>query len=201
MFPLRRAVDHRLVLLVLLLATVTGCAPARGTVAPAPSPGITTAAAPAPAPPPAQPDLARLLITAEDIPLPGFLPPSVRPLDEDAVAGLEAFFDSQDGSRQLGQTIVLLPDAEAARSAMLGAARLTAQQRPGASSVPAPVGAAGVIITGFRRDGTASTLLLFSEGAASVAMDFRSAETDPVPPEPVIAAGVRQAALLAGKVG
>jgi hypothetical protein len=195
----RNAATHLLVLLLALFALVTGCSSAREIVAPPPAPVTTAARTPAPAPPPA--DLGQLLISAEDIPLPGFLPPVVRPLDEDAVEGVEAFFDSQDGSRQLGQTIVLLPDADAARSAMLGAARLTEQQRTGASSAPAPAGDAGVIITGFQHDGTASTLLLFSVGTASVAMDFRSPAADPVPPAAAIAAGVRQAALLRGKVG
>ena len=51
-----------------------------------------------------------------------------------------------------------------------------------------------MIFTGYELAGTASTLLLFSQGTASVAMDFRSPSTDPIPTAAVIETGTRQAA-------
>jgi hypothetical protein len=102
-------------------------------------------------------------------------------------------FGTEDGSRQVGETIVLLPDAEAAQAAVRGAASTTQKQRPGATASAAQVGDTAVIITGYEFEGTASTLLLFSQGVASVAMDFRSAAADPVLPDVVTAVGVRQA--------
>jgi hypothetical protein len=179
-----------------------GCASSPGAVTPAPAapqPSLASTAdppAPSAAPAPPTPDLRPLVIAAQDIPLPGFGPPDVGPLDENAVDGLTAFFTSTDGDRQLGETIVLLPDADAARTALRGASTRTTQQRPGAESVPASVGDGGVLVTGYQRDGTASTLLLFTQGRASVVMDFRGPATDPVPPQVALEAGVRQAALL-----
>jgi hypothetical protein len=164
--------------------------PPVSTPAPAPAP---EAADPAPAP---GPDLRQLLIDPSDIAVTGFLEPMVQPLAEDAVTGLVATFDTEDGERQLGTTIVLLPDAAAAQEATAGAVSSTGEQRTGARSTPAPVGDHAVIFTGYELAGTASTLLLFSQGTASVAMDFRSPSTDPIPTAAVIETGTRQAARL-----
>ena len=166
--------------------------PPVSTPAPAPAPALETAD-PAPAP---GPDLRQLLIDPSDIAVTGFLEPMVQPLAEDAVTGLVATFDTEDGERQLGTTIVLLPDAAAAQEATAGAVSSTGEQRTGARSTPAPVGDHAVIFTGYELAGTASTLLLFSQGTASVAMDFRSPSTDPIPTAAVIETGTRQAARL-----
>jgi hypothetical protein len=166
--------------------------PPVSTPAPAPAPA-PEAADPAPAP---GPDLRQLLIEPGDIAVTGFLEPMVQPLAEDAVTGLVATFDTEDGERQLGTTIVLLPDAAAAQEATAGAVSSTGEQRTGARSTPAPVGDHAVIFTGYELAGTASTLLLFSQGTASVAMDFRSPSTDPIPTAAVIETGTRQAARL-----
>jgi hypothetical protein len=178
----------------------TGCATAPPV--PAPPPASTPEPAPAPAPGTADParapgpDLRQLLIDPGDIAVAGFLEPTVQPLAEDAVSGLVATFDTEDGERQLGTTIVLLPDAAAAQEATAGAVSSTGEQRTGARSTPAPVGDHAVIFTGYELAGTASTLLLFSQGTASVAMDFRSPSTDPIPTSAVIETGARQAARL-----
>jgi hypothetical protein len=176
--------------LAALVALAAGCSSAMPTPTPAPAPAPTTAA-PSPGP-----DLRQLLIDPADIPVPGFLPPRVQPLAEDAVSGLVAAFDTTDAERQLGTTIVLLPDPAAARDATRGAASSTAEQRAGARSEPVPVGDQAVLFTGYELAGTASTLLLFSQGTAAVVMDFRSPSTDPIPTEAVIETGNRQAALL-----
>jgi hypothetical protein len=175
-----------------------GCAGAPPVAAPPP----VSTPAPAPAPEAADPaaapgpDLRQLLIDPSDIAVTGFLEPMVQPLAEDAVTGLVATFDTKEGERQLGTTIVLLPDAAAAQEATAGAVSSTGEQRTGARSTPAPVGDHAVIFTGYELAGTASTLLLFSQGTASVAMDFRSPSTDPIPTAAVIETGTRQAARL-----
>jgi hypothetical protein len=182
------------------LAVLGGAGCAGASPVPAPSPVSTPAPAPAPEPadpaPAPGPDLRQLLIDPGDIAVTGFLEPTVQPLAEDAVSGLVATFDTEDGERQLGMTIVLLPDAAAAQEATAGAVSSTGEQRTGARSTPAPVGDHAVIFTGYELAGTASTLLLFSQGTASVAMDFRSPSTDPVPTAAVIETGTRQAARL-----
>ena len=182
------------------LAVLGGAGCAGATPALAPPPVSTPAPAPAPetadpAPAPG-PDLRQLLIEPGDIAVTGFLEPMVQPLAEDAVTGLVATFDTEDGERQLGTTIVLLPDAAAAQEATAGAVSSTGAQRTGARSTPAPVGDHAVVFTGYELAGTASTLLLFSQGTASVAMDFRSPSTDPIPTAAVIETGTRQAARL-----
>ena len=91
---------------------------------------------------------------------------------------------------------MVLPDPAAAQDAMQGAASSTLEQRAGARSSSAPVGDRAMLFTGYRLAGTESTLLLFSQGSASVAMEFRSPETDPVPADAVLAAGARQASRL-----
>lgn len=193
----------------LTVLLTSGCTSGARSTAPPPAVPVPTAApaapapaAPAPAAPtsaapsPARPALQQLVIDVDDIPLPGFLPPTVRPLDVDEVEGVEAYFDSADGRRRLGATIVLLPDADAARTAVQGAAETIREQRPGATVAPARAGDTAVVVTGYEQDGTASTLLLLSEGTASVVLDFRSPAADPTPADTVIEAGVRQAALL-----
>ena len=184
------------------LAVLGGAGCAGAPPVPAPPPVTTPAPAPAPAPetvrpaPAPGPDLRQLLIGPGDIAVAGFLEPTVQPLAEDAVSGLVAMFDTEDGERQLGTTIVLLPDAAAAQEATAGAVSSTGEQRTGARSAPVPVGDHAVIFTGYELAGTASTLLLFSQGTASVAMDFRSPSTDPIPTAAVIETGHRQAARL-----
>ena len=182
------------------LAVLGGAGCAGAPPVAAPPPASTHAPAPAPetadpAPTPG-PDLRQLLIDPSDIAVTGFLEPMVQPLAEDAVTGLVATFDTEDGERQLGTTIVLLPDAAAAQEATAGAVSSTGEQRTGARSTPAQVGDHAVIFTGYELAGTASTLLLFSQGTASVAMDFRSPSTDPIPTAAVIETGTRQAARL-----
>jgi hypothetical protein len=193
---------RRTLLAALAALAVLGAGCATAPPVPAPPPVSTPEPAPAPAPgtadpaPAPGPDLRQLLIEPGDIAVAGFLEPTVQPLAEDAVSGLVATFDTEDGERQLGTTIVLLPDAAAAQEATAGAVSSTAEQRTGARSTPAPVGDHAVIFTGYELAGTASTLLLFSQGTASVAMDFRSPSTDPIPTSAVIQTGTRQAARL-----
>ncbi|MHA6793607.1 hypothetical protein ACVGVM_08840 [Pseudonocardia bannensis] len=141
------------------------------------------------------------MIQAEDIPLPGFSQHGSQPIDESGVKGVAVVFGDEAGSRQLGETIVLLPDADAARRAMQGAVSSTQDQRSGVTTSAVPIGDSGVLITGYELGGTASTMLLFSQGVASVAMDFRSAATDPVPVDVVTAVGARQADLLRRGLG
>jgi hypothetical protein len=191
----RRAVLATLISLSVLAGS--GCTTTSEVAAPpAAGPVPADVAPPGTGLPPPPRDLRPLLITPADIPVPGFLPPVVQPLAEDAVDGLVARFDSAEGERQLGTTIVLLPDPAAAQDAMLGAASSTQEQRAGAGSAAAQVGDRAVIFTGYELAGTASTLLLFSQGTASVAMEFRSPSTDPIPTEAVVEAGNRQAARL-----
>jgi hypothetical protein len=194
-----RHVAHRLLrAMVIIVSVLGGCA--CGSSADA---AVTPPAQASPAPAVAAPsvDVGQLVIQAGDIPLSGFSRQSLQPVTEGPVTGVVAVFGTADGTRLLGETIVLLPDAAAARTALQGVVSTTESQRPGSTTATVPVGDRGVIITGYRVDGTASTMLLLSQGAASVAMDFRSPEADPVPADVVTAVGVKQAELLKAKLG
>lgn len=162
---------------------------------------VSPAPSPTPAPGASGVDVSRLVITAADIPLPGLTRQSVQAVTQGPLTGATALFGTADGTKQVGETIVVLPDAAAARTAVQGAVSSTQSQRPGSTTSTVPVGDQGVVITGYQQNGTASTLLLFSQGVASVAMDFRSPATDPVPADVATAAGGKQAALLASKLG
>ncbi|MFC5993491.1 hypothetical protein ACFQE5_04585 [Pseudonocardia hispaniensis] len=182
---------------VLGIIVTAACGPSS---AQTPPPTPAPAAAPTSAPPASQPsadELSTLVVQAGDIPIPGLSGQGVQRVEEGTLRGVATSFSTEDGRRRVGETIVLLPDPDAARSAVQGAASTTQQQRPGATMSVVPVGEYAVLFTGFEYQGTASTLLLFSQGVASVAMDFRSPAGEPVPPEVATAAGERQAALLA----
>lgn len=193
---------RRVVLAVVVGLTVAsgaGCTAPHEASTPTPAP--SPVAAPSTAPAPAGHDLRELVIAPADVPVPGFLPPRTEPLGEDAVDGVVAFFDSDIDQRQLGVTIVLLPDPAAAEEATAGAAASTTQLRAGATSAPVPVGDRAVLFTGSELAGVSSTLLLFSQGNASVAMEFRTPSADPIPDDAVQQAGTRQAALLKSAFG
>ena len=159
-------------------------------------------AAPAPdgAQGPEAPDLRPFLVSPAEIPVPGFGEPVVGPLGEDAVNGIVARFDSETGDRLLGETIVVLPDPEAAASATRGAAASTGGQRrvqldPGPGRQRrcdhhrVPAGRGGLDVAAVQ------------PGTAAVAMDFRSPADEPTPPDVVLEAGARQAARLAATFG
>jgi hypothetical protein len=194
-----RHVADRLSRATVLIVSVLGLCACGSSADAAGAPAAQVSSAPASAAPSV--DVAQLAIQAGDIPLPGFSQQSLQPVTEGPVTGLAAVFGTADGTRLLGETIVLLPDAEAARTAVQGAVSTTESQRPGSTTATVPVGDLGMIITGYRVDGTESTMLLLSQGVASVVMDFRSPETDPIPADVVTAVGVKQAALLKAKLG
>lgn len=162
----------------------------------APAPGIAPAPSAAAAPSPVATDPSQLPLSPADLPIPGFLPPQVEPIVEDAVGGLVALYDSDIDRRQLGVTIVALPDPVAARDALQGAATSTRQLRAGVQESPAAVGDGGLLFTGYELDGVSSSLLLFTQDGASVAMEFRSPTEAPIADDAVLEAGIRQATRL-----
>jgi hypothetical protein len=182
---------------VIIVSVLGGCAcGSSADAAVAPPAQVSSAAAAAPSV-----DVGQLVIQAGDIPLSGFSQQSLQPVTEGPVTGVVAVFGTADGTRQLGETIILLPDAAAARTAVQGVVSTTQTQRPGSTTAEVAVGDLGVLITGYRVNGMASSLLLLSQGVASVAIEFRSPATDPVPADVVTAVGIRQAALLKAKLG
>jgi hypothetical protein len=84
------------------------------------------------------------------------------------------------GNRALGDTIVVLPSADAAHTAYTAAASAAGNEVAGATAHTVPLGDGGEYLAG-TSNGQAVTLVLFTEGKAFVTMEFRSPANDPVP--------------------
>ncbi|MDT7793403.1 MAG: hypothetical protein QOD59_2839, partial [Mycobacterium sp.] len=142
----------------------------------------------------AQPsDYSNLLIKATDIVVPNdtfsAMPATPNPGGQPGVAGS---FTNAAGSRVVGDTIMILPDAAAANTALDGAVSALGSNVTGAPQ-SASVGSNGVIASGPSPDGSKFVaVLLFTEGKAFTTIEFDSAVDDPVPPEVVTDVGQKQ---------
>jgi hypothetical protein len=128
-------------------------------------------------------DYTTLLIKPEDIVIPGDTftgePPQVNPGGSEGVA---AGFYNADQSRSIGDTIMILPDPEGAKTAMDGAVKALDQSIANPSPEPVQVGDSGVIASGTSPDGSkAVTVVTFSQGKGFVVLQFDSPAGDPVP--------------------
>jgi hypothetical protein len=136
-------------------------------------------------------DYSALLIQATDIDFPGetftAMPATPNPNGQ---AGVSGGFTNAAGNRIIGDTILILPDASAAATALEGAKGALGSTVTGTPQA-APVGTGGTLVSGTSPDGSkAVTVLLFTEGKAFATLEFDSAPSDPVPPE--FATGVAQ---------
>jgi len=138
-------------------------------------------------------DYSTLLIKATDIVVPNdtftAMPATPNPGGQPAVSG---GFTNAAGNRVIGDTIMILPDASAAATALDGAKSSLSSNVTGAPQ-PASVGSNGMIVSGPSPDKSkAVTVLLFTEGKAFTTVEFDSAPDDPVPPEIVTDIGQKQ---------
>lgn len=146
---------------------------------------------------------AKLLIKPDEIALPGdtftLSPPTENP---NGKAGVAAVFSNQADTREIGDTILILPDAAGAASALDGAKSALGQNVTG-DPQPAAVGENGTIVQGPSPDGSKSvTVLLFTEGKAFVTLEFDGKPDDPVPPAFATDIGQKQdAAIKSGLAG
>ncbi len=186
-----------------ICAAIVGCGDASG---PNPNGGLgslstSPSASSAPAPTtsrsgePAEPvDYSRLLLAASDLsddedtftvqstnPAPGGQP------------GASALFVNQDDTRAISNTIVIYPDADAATKTLREAIPRLDQVVAEATPRRAPVGADGTIAVGESVDHSkAVTMLLFTQGAALVRLEFQSALGDATTDEFVVKVGKMQ---------
>jgi hypothetical protein len=106
--------------------------------------------------------------------------------------GVAGSFTNTAGSRVVGDTIMIPPDASAANTALDGAVSALGSNVTGAPQ-SASVGSNGVIASGPSPDGSKFVaVLLFTEGKAFTTIEFDSAADDPVPPEVVTDVGQKQ---------
>jgi hypothetical protein len=147
---------------------------------------------------------AKLLIKAEDIALPGdtftAAPPTENP---NGKSGVATVFSNQGDTREIGDTIMILPDAAGAATALDGARSSLGSAVKGGDAQPAAVGEGGTIVSGTSPDDSKSvTVLIFSEGKAFVTLEFDGKPDDPVPPAFATDIGQKQdAAIKSGLAG
>jgi hypothetical protein len=148
----------------------------------------------------AQPtDYSLLLIKATDINVPGDTftaqPLVMNPGGNPGVAGA---FVNQAGTRNLGDTILVMTDANAAAGALDGTkANFAKDVAGGGNPQPADVGTGGTMFSGTSTDGSKSmTALVFTEGKTIVTMEFDGAPNDPVPSDIVNDVGQKQDAAI-----
>jgi hypothetical protein len=125
-------------------------------------------------------DYTTLLIKPEDIVVPNdtFVaePPQLNPGGSEGVA---VGFHNADQSRSIGDSIMILPDPEAAKTAMDGAVKALDQSIANPSPEPVQVGDNGVIASGTSPDGSkAVTVVTFTQGKGFVVMQFDSPPGD-----------------------
>jgi hypothetical protein len=140
-------------------------------------------------------DYGKLLITDTDVSPPGApkftaAEPTLNPLGKPGVA---TSFTSADGSDVIGDTILILPDAQSATGVLQASIQSMGQSVTGGTPTSSTVGTGSVMQSGTSPDGTKSvTVLLFTEGTASVTLEFEGLPEDPVTPDYVTMVGQRQ---------
>jgi hypothetical protein len=144
----------------------------------------------------AQPaDYSALLINASDIPTEGeaFIaaPPKLNP---DGHPGVTGQFRNPSGSRQIGDTILIQPDASQAAAVLADfQKKVGANMQITGTPQPAGMGSGGMLYPGTSTDGSSAvTTLVFAEGRADVIVEFHSALDDPIPPDAAIELGHKQ---------
>jgi hypothetical protein len=102
-------------------------------------------------------------------------------------------FSNQNDTRHIGDTILILPDADQAVSELDEEKAALGNMVTGGTPAPETVGSGGTMVSGTAPDGSkAVTVLLFTEGKAFTNLEFDSAPNAPVPPQFVTDVGQKQ---------
>jgi hypothetical protein len=111
-------------------------------------------------------------------------------IDPNGQRGVKAEYTHREGAtRSITTTILILPSAQEATGSLTAAAA----QVGNPTSVPAPVGTGGTMVTGTSPDGTQSlTVLSFTEGNVATTIEFDGPANDPVPPDFATELGQKQ---------
>ena len=137
-------------------------------------------------------DYSALVVKASDIPGDTWTAaaPIMNPGGKDGIA---VVFSNQGDTREIGDTIFVLPDASAASTAMDGSVAALGSAVTGGTPQSAQIGSGGTVVSGKSPDGSKSvTILLFTEGRAFVTLEFDGAPDDPAPLDGVTAIGQKQ---------
>jgi hypothetical protein len=147
-----------------------------------------TSAAPQPA------DYTRLLIKPHDILAPGDSYAAQQPdLNPNGTQGAQVLLTNHDQTRAIGDSIVVLPAAAAAPSAMQAAIASLGTSVTDPNPQPSPVGAGGTVVSGMSPDRSKTvTILLFTEGPAFARLEFVTAPGESTPADFVTDVGQKQ---------
>ena len=106
-------------------------------------------------------------------------PPTLNP---DGIPGASRVLVNQTGTRAIGNTVFVLPTADAATASLNAARQALGTVVDDAVPQPAPVGANGTLATGQSPHGTkAVTVVMFTEGRTFTTVKFDAAPSDAVP--------------------
>ena len=144
------------------------------------SAAATTSAAAAPS------DYTTLLIQPSDIQVPddSFAAQGAPTLNPGGQPGVTQAFTNPRADRIIGDTILILPDAASAATALEGAKGALGTSVTGGTPTAVNVGSGGTMVAGNSPDGTkAVTVLLFTEGKAFTTLEFDSGPSDAAPPD------------------
>lgn len=118
-------------------------------------------------------------------------------IDPGGQQGVTAVYTHRDSTRQITDTILVLPDPAAAAAALSDMRGNVGNDVANGDPQSAPVGNGGTVVTGISPDGTKSvSVLLFTEGNAAGSIEFQGPANDPVPLDMVIDYGQKQDAAI-----
>ncbi|MCW2691126.1 MAG: hypothetical protein JWR37_6016 [Mycobacterium sp.] len=185
--------------LLALGVSLAGCSSDKSTPPTAAGSATSTTSGPPPTSAPAKTaDYRGLLIKDTEISAPGqTFTASAPTFNPNGQEGVAVVFANADGTEQIGDTILILPDASAAAAALEGSKAALSNAVVGGTPAPSAVGTGGTVVSGTSPDGSKSvTVLLFTQGRAFATLEFDGAPHDPVPPEGVIDVGQKQDAAI-----
>jgi hypothetical protein len=141
----------------------------------------------------AQPtDYTRLLIEASDINAPESFTASAPIQNPNGQVGVATTFSNQDRSHVIYDSILILPDAAAAASA-LDSKKAALDGSVHGTPAPIGIGTGGTTVSGPSPDGSKGvTVLLFTEGKAFAELEFDGPPDALVPPDFVSDVGQKQ---------
>jgi hypothetical protein len=141
-------------------------------------------------------DYTSLLIKASDV---GeeFATPQPPTLNANGQPGITQLFVNADGSRQIGDAIMVVADAKTAAAGLDNTKGNYASKVAGSPWQPVDVGSNGVMATGVSGDPAHSvTVILFTEGRALVSLEFDSTPNDPIDRDVALDIGRKQDAAI-----
>lgn len=141
----------------------------------------------------AQPDYATIPVHPNDVTDSTAFSAAAPVMNPNGQPGISTVYTHRDGSRQITNTILVLPDPGAATASMDDARARLAGEIVDSKTNPAAVGSGGTIISGLSADRSKSvTALTFTEGNAFANIQFDGPANDPVPADLVTEYGRQQ---------